>query len=144
MQGPHFIEVDLEVWSRKDLGALARAVEDKAIVLYAGKIRRKFLVSLEASARRSSPESRIRALLRLVRSLPPAARAAWRGADSRVFNIGYDSGEIVDLKDPRRAARPCETSLGPEILRAVAAVSGTITTTIYPPTREQPSPRQQP
>ena len=34
--GPHFINVDLEVWSATDLVALAAALESQTIVLHAG------------------------------------------------------------------------------------------------------------
>lgn len=150
LQGPHFINVDLEVWSRKDLAALARVLKRKAFVLYAGKLRRKFLVSFETrSSRAHSPESTIRALLDTVGSLPPTALKAWKTADARVFNVGYQAGDLVTVvherplgsgrwyaKDRRRAAKPCETSFSPELLRAVARVEATITTTIYPPTKQ--------
>jgi len=33
-QGPHFINVDLEVWSHEDLAAFSRAVESRRLVLY--------------------------------------------------------------------------------------------------------------
>jgi hypothetical protein len=56
--GPHFINVDLEVWSRSDLAALGAAVEQTALVLYVGKSRRKHLVALEADrGKHSTPES---------------------------------------------------------------------------------------
>ena len=155
-RGPYFINVDLEVSSRTDLAVFAEAVATKAVVLYVGKVRRRFLVNLEArSSRLSSPEKAIWAPLEVVKSLPPSARAAWKSAQSRVFNVGYQGGEFVTLlherpigsgcwyaKDPRHAASPCESSFSPELLKAVAAVGGSIATTIYPPTREVPSRRQ--
>jgi hypothetical protein len=156
LRGPHFINVDLEVWSRTDLSVFADAVRVKASVLYVGRMRRRFLASLEARLpRASSPEGTIWALLKLVGSISPVARAAWKRAQSRVFNVGYQGGEFLTLlherpigsgrwyaKDPKQAAEPCETSFSPELLRAVAAVGGSIATTIYPPTREVPSRRQ--
>lgn len=153
--GPEFINVDLEVWSRSDLAAFGKAVESKALVLYVGKSGRKHLVALEARATRlSSPEVVIWALLRLIKVLPPVARSAWKSAESRVFNVGYHAGEFVTLlherppgsgrwyaKDPRKAARPSVTTLSPELLEAVARIGGTITTTIYPPTKHVPARR---
>ncbi|HXU62482.1 MAG TPA: hypothetical protein VN962_12315 [Polyangia bacterium] len=156
LRGPHFINVDLEVWSDSDLAPFQEAVQAIAFVLYAGKIRRRFLVSLEARApKANSPEGRIWALLKIVDALPPAARRAWKAARSRIFDVGYQGGEFVTLlrerplgsgrwyaADPGHAVRPCETSFSPEVLAAVAKVGGTIATTIYPPTREVPSRRK--
>jgi hypothetical protein len=153
--GPHFINVDLEVWSRSDLSALGQAVESAALVLYSGKSGRKYLVAFETkNARASTPEAVVWALLEVIGSLPPLARRAWKGADSRVFNVGYDAGDFVTplherppgsgrwyAKDPRKAATRLVTTLSTELLRSVARVGGTITTTIYPFTKQVPARR---
>ena len=149
-RGPHFINVDLEVWSHEDLSTFAAAVEPQGFVLHVGRVRRKFLARIEANSARppTSPERTMWALLQMIESLPPRARQLWRRAESRVFNVGYEGGEFVTLLYERpvgsgrwyprgpKTARPCETSLSPELLRAVANVGGTIATTIYPPRRE--------
>jgi hypothetical protein len=145
--GPHFINVDLEVWSPTDLVALAAALEAKAFVLYAGKVRRRFLVSFEARVGRlTDPERTIWALLRVIHSLPESARREWKRATARVFNVGFEGGVLVKLQErprgsgrwyPHRGGDPtmhCETSLSTELLQAVAKVKGTITTTVYAPT----------
>jgi hypothetical protein len=150
LAGPHFINVDLEVWSREDLAAFSDALGSKAVILYAGRIRRRFLVSLEAKlSRLSSPERTIWILLKLIGSLPPPAQKAWNRAESRVFNVGYDGGEFVTLLQERpvgsgrwyprnggKVAEPYQSSFSPDLLHAVANVGGTITTTIYPPTKQ--------
>jgi len=155
LSGPHFINVDLEVWSREDLAAFAAAMAPRSLVLHVGEVRRKFLASIEAkSMRPATPEQTIWALLKVVESLPPKADRLWRRAETRVFNVGYEGGEFVSLLYerpagsgrwyPRRSGKtadPCETSLSPELLRAVANVGGTIATTIYSPRREVPSRR---
>jgi hypothetical protein len=149
-RGPFFINDDLEVWSRRDLSALGQAVEPLALVLYVGKSRRKHLVALETKETRlTSPEATMWALLKVIGSLPRVARAAWKSADSRVFNVGYQAEEFVTLlherppgsgrwyaKDPRKAAQALVTTLSPKLIQAVARAGGTITTTIYPPTRK--------
>ena len=153
--GPNFINVDLEVWSRSDLSAFGKAVEPLALVLYVGKSRRKHLLAFEAKETRlSSPEATIWALLNVIRSLPPAARRTWKSADSRVFNVGYQAEEFVTLlherppgsgrwyaKDPRKAAKASVTTLSPKLIQALARAGGTVTTTIYPPTRQVPARR---
>jgi hypothetical protein len=145
--GPHFINVDLEVWSVTELVALAAALESKALVLYAGKVGRRFLVSIEAKAARlTDPERTIRALLRVIESLPASARRDWNRATARVFNVGFDGGEVVKLEErpngsgrwhPTRggdAALHYETALSASLLDAVARIKGTIATTVYAPT----------
>jgi hypothetical protein len=143
------------VWSREDLATFAAAVEPRSVVLHVGKVRRKFLASIEAkSVRPLTPEQTIWALLKVVESRPPGAGRLWRRAESRVFNVGYEGGEFVSLlyerpvgsgrwypRGPGKTAGPYETSLSPELLWAVANVGGTIATTIYPPRREVPSRR---
>jgi hypothetical protein len=156
LSGPHFINVDLEVWSREDLAPFAKAVESRSVVLHVGRVRRKFLASIESNSARAltSPERTIWALLKVVAALPSPARRLWRHADSRVFNVGYEGGEFVSLlyerplgsgrwysKRSGTTASTCETSLSPELLQAVAKVGGTIATTVYPPRREVPSRR---
>jgi hypothetical protein len=158
LRGPHFINVDLEVWSREDLADFAAAVEARSTVMHVGKVRRKFHVSLEAkpASPLTSPERTIWALLEVVESLPLGARRLWKRAQSRVFNVGYEGGEFVGLLYERpvgsgrwfpggtpKAAEPHESSLSPDVLRAVADVGGTIATTIYPPRRCVPSRRPQ-
>ena len=149
-RGPHFINVDLDVWSREDLAPFAEAVESRSVVLHVGKVRRRFLARIESkSPRAPTPERTIWALLKVIDALPPAARRLWKRAESRVFNVGYEGGEFVSLLYerplgsgrwyPKRSGAPaaaCETSLSPELLHAVARVGGTIATTIYPPRRE--------
>lgn len=146
LEGPRFITVDLEVWSRTDLAPLADAVRRRCLVLHVGKVNRKFLASFEAHG--DSPEETIWHLLELVRPLRGLARKLWREADARVFNVGFESGNAVALlyetppgsgvwkQRGRVKSNVLETSFGSDVLRAVAAVGGTVTTTIYPPRRE--------
>jgi hypothetical protein len=152
MEGPRFITVDLEVWSRADLAPLARALEPRSLVLYVGKVKRKFLASFEAHG--ASPEETIWRLLELVKPLRGRVRALWKEAEARVFNIGFESGNAVTLLHdtppgsgvwkPRGKNKmsACETSLGTEVLQAVADAQGTVTTTIYPPRKEIPGKRR--
>ena len=69
-----------------------------------------------------------------------------------MFNVGYQAEEFVTLlherppgsgrwyaKDPRKAAKASVSTLSPKLIQAVARAGGTITTTIYPPTREVPA-----
>lgn len=151
-EGPSFITVDLEVWSEVDLAPLAKALESRSFVLYVGKARGKFLASFEAHG--ASPEETIWRLLDLVKPLRGRPRELWKTADARVFNIGFEGGNVVmplhetppgsGVWKPRWKVRleACETSLGTHVLKAVADERGTVTTTIYPPRKEVPSTRR--
>jgi hypothetical protein len=154
MPGPHFINVDLEVWSKEDLASMARWLEDKCLLLHAGKIRGRFHLSIEASCSSTTPDEAISALLQIVRALPPAAKRLWKRAESRVFNVGYDAGEKVNTlherpvgsdrwhtRSPSTAARAYEGTFSPEILRAVVKADAIIGITVYPPTKQVPSRR---
>ncbi|HXJ23441.1 MAG TPA: hypothetical protein VMT03_24720 [Polyangia bacterium] len=146
MEGPSFITVDLEVWSKVDLSPLARALEPRCFVLYVGKAKRKFLASFEAHG--SSPEETIWRLLALVRPLRGRPKTLWREADARVFNIGFESGNGVALlhetppgsgvwrQRGKLKIGAFETSLSSDVIQAIAAARGTLATTIYPPRRE--------
>jgi hypothetical protein len=152
MKGPAFINVDLEVWSKQDLAPLGEALESKSFVLHVGKLRRRFHLSIEASGNPKTPDEAISELLKLVQALPPAAKRLWKGAESRIFNVGYDAGNKVNTmyerpvgsgrwycRSPSTAARRYEANFDPEILRAVVKADATLAVTIYPPTKEMPS-----
>lgn len=154
MAGPHFINVDLEVWSKEDLAPLAEALEPKSVVLHVGKLRRRFHLSIEASFSPKTPDDAISDLLEIARALPPAAKQLWKRAESRVFNVGYNAGEDVNIlserpvgsgrwypRTPSKAVRPYEVTFSPDLLRAVVKAGATLGTTIYPPTKELPSRR---
>jgi hypothetical protein len=151
LKGPHYLNVDLEVWSREDLAPFVEALESRSVVLHVGEVQGKFHASFEAigGGGQTSREQTIRALLKLVKDLPPVARRLWRGALSRELNVGYSGGEVLNLvherpigsgcwyaKNSGNVVRAYETSLSPEILRAVADVKGTIAVTIYPAARQ--------
>jgi hypothetical protein len=146
IEGPRFITVDLEVWSKRNLAPLGSALQSRSLVLYVGRMRRKFFANFEAHG--NSPEDTIWRLLELVKPLKGTARKLWQAAEKRVFNIGFESGNSVELLHERPPGSGCwwphgrvrlktlETSLGADVVRAVADVRGTLTTTIYPPRRE--------
>jgi hypothetical protein len=77
-------------------------------VVFVGKIRRKFLASLNARSW-PSPEREIWSLLEVVASFSPLARKAWRNAESRVFSVGYQATDFVTLvhEHPPGSGRMC-------------------------------------
>ena len=91
----------------EDLGVLAAAFEARCLVLQVGKVRRKFVLRVEAGRSLSSPEATIRALLRVVEALTRGPRALWRRAASRSFDIGYEAGSVLHRlrETPPRSGR---------------------------------------
>jgi hypothetical protein len=124
MQAPkrptlRFINVDLDVESGEDVLPLIDALEPHAYSLE----RPPGLASFEVNdPSPSDPEAVILEFIRLVKSLPPAARKVWDDASKRVFDIGLQSG-----RHPFRQSY----TIGLETLREATAIGAHIAVTIY-------------
>ena len=88
---PHFLNVDLDIYSKSDLQPLVIALGDRVFVLYLGRPRRTFEAHLEVSKLIGSPESTIREFCKLIQKLPRPAKRLWDGAKIRRFDVGIDS-----------------------------------------------------
>jgi hypothetical protein len=124
MQAPErptlrFINVDLDVESAEELGPLLDAMEPHAYSLERPPGQASFEVN-EASPK--DPEAVILEFVRIVRSLPPAARKVWDSSSERVFDIGLQSG-----RHPFRQSY----NIGIETLREAADIGAHIAITIY-------------
>ena len=125
-----FLNVDLEVYSRRPLDPFAAALEETARVLFLGKQGNRYLAAVElaGSGWRKRPDPIVMGLIRLIKGLPERARILWNTASERRFDIGCDS--------------PCGShafalALKPATVAAIAEVNGTIGMTIYPRVNEQ-------
>src|SRR5580658_9001966 len=90
----HFLNVDLDIYSRSNLQPLVDAFGDKVIVLHTDRVGRLYRAFLEENtSRRGSPtvDTTIRKLCRLIRALTPAQRRLWNKATRRDFNVGIQS-----------------------------------------------------
>jgi hypothetical protein len=124
-EGTHFVTVDLDVFSRTRLTELARAFGDSVLVLHEGRWGSRYCASFELSnSWQLSADQETRRLVSLVRGLPPLARRLWRGAQSRVFDIGVEAGLT-----PHSHA----LALSQDAVEGVANVQGRITVTTYAP-----------
>lgn len=128
--GTQFLNVDLDVFAKVPLNAMAEAFGDTVIVLHAGRRGRRYSAHLELSG--SGGESAqqadrvVRQLVRLVERLPRHARRLWNQADAREFNLGIEAAT---------KSRVFELRLQPGTLKAVANVDGRIVVTVYAPQR---------
>jgi hypothetical protein len=123
-QATHFLNVDLNIYSRRDLLPLVKAFGSKVIVLYVGRVRGKYSASLEIAGLTKTPDSAIRAFCRLIEALPEPERRLWNNATVRSFSIGIRAGTHPT---------PCDFTIQPRTIKAVSEVAAQIVLTIYPP-----------
>ncbi len=118
-----FLNVDLDVFSRRPLEPLAIALGSKVLLLYVGREGRRYRAHFELSvANRKSADALIVGLVGLVKSLPRAAKSVWNEAYRRDFNIGVQGGF---------SPHSYELSLKPETLKMVGSVNARVVLTIY-------------
>ena len=121
----HFLNVDLDIYSKSDLEPFVTALGEKVCVLYVGRDRRTYVAHLElASGNPKSADAAIRRFCTLIGALPKAAQELWNTARTREFNIGVQA-----------ATQPhsWETSLSTEALEAAAKLKARIGFTVYAP-----------
>ena len=120
----HFSNVDLDIKSRANLGALAAWMERRAVVLQSQRHRGVHFVSIElSSARQATPDTCIAGLARLIEGLPAAERRLWDGAFARIFDIGIQAGADEEVYRPE---------IKSATLARVAALHAAIVFTVYP------------
>jgi hypothetical protein len=127
-QDTHFLNVDLEVFSRAPLDGLVAALGKRVDVLYVGKWGRRYAANLEisGSGHRAKAELLIQRFVAMVRTLPSGSRRLWNGAQSREFNLGIEATV---------RSKTFELKLQPKTLAAIVSVDGTVVVTVYAPER---------
>ena len=122
--GPRFLNVDLEVRSRKNLAPLAAELDRKAVVLHCERVRSAWFRRVESGRSHRGPDATIRALCKVVEGLSEPIKNLWRSADRKAFDIGYETNPDA----PVFAA-----TVTPGTLRLVAQLGADLVVTIYPP-----------
>lgn len=128
-----FINLDLELYSKKDLTLLHNELKDKAFILYNDFIEYKaekyYLLSLESNLDYDNINS-IDAiekltldLCTLITSSSPKSRQLWDNCEEKIFNYGYESG----LKP-----FPFSNQLSALAIKKIASLDGSVKVTIYP------------
>jgi hypothetical protein len=124
-----FMNVDLDVFSRRSLVPLADALGEKVSQMYVGREGRHYGAHFELAYSYGKDADRlIVALVRLVKGLPPIGRQAWAHAYRRDFNIGIQGG---------LRPRSLELAVKPETLNLIRAVNARLVITVY--AADQPS-----
>ena len=117
-----FLNVDLDISSREDLGPLAEALRPKLIVLHVDRVRSMYRARFELRAQPRTPDVAIRRLVSAIEHLPARQRACWKRATTRDFNIGIQAAEA-----PRHAEYPVNQAT----VRMVAKIGARIVVTVY-------------
>ena len=122
----HYVNVDLDVYSRVALDGFVQALGDEAFVLYVGGRRRQYEahVELELSHMAMSADETIVGLTRLIQGLPRVHRKTWDSAQRREFNVGIEAGV-----EPHGF----ELRLHPRTLKAMTDLRGSLVVTVYAP-----------
>ena len=130
-EGTRFLVVDLDVFSRQRLTALATALDTAKVrggsvsVLYEGRWGHRYSAHVEINHWPDSPADRqIQGLIAIIKKLPQQARALWDGAQSREFNIGIAA---------ERTPRLREFKLSRRTIALVVELRATIAITVYAP-----------
>ena len=124
LQVARFLNVDLDIYSNRDLAPLVTSLGRKVHCLYQGREGRRYSAHLEIAADAKSADATIRKFCRMLGSLRKAERALWDKASVRSFSVGISAGQQPNGSDfPIRSAT----------LQQVAALDAQIVITIYPP-----------
>lgn len=126
---PEFLNVDLELESRRKLDPLIEAFGGRVMVLHKDLRRGYHYAIFEVSAQSRGPNATIRAFVKLVERLPAEARALWNAARRRDFDIGIDIGKGRHVP---------VVALSPDTVRSASGVGASILVTCYPPLRATP------
>ena len=120
-----FLNVDVDVYSRRRLRTLTEALGGRILLLYEGREGSRYGAHWElAGAFGKGPDYLIRHLASLIEGLPTAARRHWDDAQSRAFNIGVQAG-----LEPRAH----ELAVSPDTLARVATLRARVVVTTYRP-----------
>jgi len=103
---------------------------DDVVVLHQSDCRDLCTASFEVTGSCSSGDAEwaISRFCAFIENLPPNARRLWDQCCSRVFDIGYESGD---------SPRCFRSILHPETVARVASLGAAIMVTIYPPSMHE-------
>ena len=124
-----FLNVDLDLWSRRSLEPLVRALGASVIELFVGHDGRRHAAHLEWARSSPRPDVIIRRFVEAIERLPRSARQLWNQSLRREFNIGIQA-----------ALQPhgYELRLDPVTVQAAARVGASIGVTVYAPEHQPP------
>jgi hypothetical protein len=124
-----YLNVDLDLESKSPLAPIVEAFGEDVVVLHQSTSRERCAATFEAAGTGCSgdAESAINYLCSLVENLAEDDRRIWDECCTRVFDIGFESGD---------SPRCVRAILHPETVERVAALGAAIMVTIYPCSKE--------
>ena len=130
---PRFLTLDVDVISKEDLAPLAKYFEEQALVLGLSKIEDRYHLGLEPGylcEEENTPENCAKFFIEMGSIFSEELAGLWSRAESRVFDFGFDSGEVKPYY---------RSEISPDILGKIASVGASIAVSIYQisPSREQ-------
>lgn len=125
-----YLNVDLDIYSSRDLQPLVSALGNKVDVLFIGKHKRTYETHLEVGRypEPKNPNAAIRDFCKLILDFPEEARKIWDFAKIRQFDIGIEAGT-----EPTTY----RFEIAPEIVNQASSLNVQIAVTIYPPDRSE-------
>jgi len=122
LAAPQFLNVDLDIYSKRDLQPIAKRLGRKVFTLYIGRDRGRYSAHFELAGETRAPDSTIRALCRVIESLPTEERALWDSATVKSFSIGIQAGTKQG---------PTDFVIRPATVKAVSELGAQIVLTLY-------------
>lgn len=132
MATTHFLNVDLDIYSKHDLQPLVERLGRKVVALYVGRERGKYSAHLEVAKNTKTADSTIRAFCALIEALPKPERSLWNTATVRSFSVGIQAGT---------QPYSCDFAIQPRTVRAISDAGSQIVLTIYAP-ETAPAPKR--
>jgi len=124
MTAAHFRNVDLEIESKHDVAVLEAELGKNMCVLFGDQASPGcFLLCLEILPEYGNPDDTICALCSILERLSPMAKRAWRSADKKEFDIGYDAVPSKKIAS--------HFSLRTDTLKRISNLGATLGVTFY-------------
>jgi hypothetical protein len=119
-----YLNTDLEIESNQDLSSMVEELGEDVFVLHNGIIRGYHFASFEVPGGLSlGADEAIDYLCNIVENLKPKSREIWDKCVSRVFDIGFESGD---------SSNNYRVELRQSTIQSVAKINASIAITIYP------------
>ncbi len=118
-----FLNVDLELESKEDIGALVTDLAKYAQVLHYDKDDTRQLARIESEQANIGPDASINHLCELIESCSKKALKQWLACSKRTFDIGFESGT---------SPKCFNQAISADTLLRISAIGAGIEITLYP------------
>ncbi|MDA0129538.1 hypothetical protein OH458_15820 [Vibrio sp. MarTm2] len=120
MRETHFLNIDLDIESSRDIRPLVEYWGDQVMVFRVEKVADMWFGSFETCE--TSEDAIVNQYYQLVTRLPQHLRKLWDSASKRVFDVGFEA---------LGSTKAFQSSLTQESVTKLAEIGGAITISIY-------------